>query len=77
MASPQELKMVRRVCSISCCKPREQDEEDRQFSYDQSLHCKQNEARYTFRLGVLQEALEVYNSSRAAAVSNALDAVSC
>ena len=58
---------------------KEQDEADRQFLHDQSLHCKQNEARYsyTFRLGVLQEALEVYNASRAVAVSNALDAVSC
>ncbi len=55
-----------------------EDEADRQFLHDQSLHCKQNEARYTsFRLGVLQEALDVYNSSRAVAVSNALDAVSC
>ena len=53
-----------------------EDEADRQFLHGQSLHCKQNEARYsyTFRLGVLQKSLEASNSSRAVAVSNVLDA---
>jgi len=47
-----------------------EDEADRQFLHGQSLHTKY-EARYTFRLGVLQESLEACNYSRAvAAVSN-------
>ena len=56
-----------------------EDEADRQFLHGQSLHCKQNEARYsyTFRLGVLQKSLEASNSSRAVAVSNGLDDPCC
>ena len=40
-------------------------------SYMVNRYITKYEARYTFRLGVLQEALEAYNYSRAvAAVSN-------
>jgi hypothetical protein len=55
MASPQELEWF--------------DEYAQPRKMKKQIVNKQNEPRYTFRgLGVLQEALEAYNSSQAVAV---------
>jgi hypothetical protein len=76
MANPQELEWFDEYAQLVVGS---QGNKMKQIVNSYMINRYLNEARYTsFRLvGVLQEALDVYNSSRAVAVSNALHDVSC
>jgi len=76
MANPQELEWFDEYAQLVVGS---QGNKMKQIVNSYMINRYLNEARYTsFRLvGILQEALDVYNSSRAVAVSNALHDVSC